>query len=481
MGAALADSMAGGGRGAWAALPYPPERLYLTLSVMLVAVAAAVAIVRRRFAQRLLAEIATTLGIFLLIIGSIVYTVAFRGLRPVELGVAWALSLPAIGWFVWRLNSIMTRPLAQLEALGDAIRRGEWAAVLGADGASASPGAAAQGNRSAAPGAAGGVEAALRDVAVLVGQTQHTSHSVLEAAGEVARIGASAADSADRVTAALARLTEASGGNAVAARRIGEAAGHLTTAAAQVRGAARETLEISGAVDGRAQAGVASATAATARVSAIVGATRDMEAALTQLRAAAGSAADVTAEIGGVARQTNLLALNAAIEAARAGEEGRGFTVVATEVRTLSRRATEALARVESLLRDIAARVDAVDRQLQSVRGAAEEGERVMQQAMGVFEDIAAHGQRTVALAQSVVAAVAVAESLVTELGAASALVIEVADRTAVETQHVGSTTVEQRTRTEHLRTTARALQGLAESLRGVVARFGREQGRLAG
>ncbi len=119
---------------------YDPARLYFTLAFMFVFVGAAVAFVRIRYPKRLIADIARTLGIFMLVIGTIVYTVAFRGLRPVEVIVAWVLSLGAIAWFVVKLNAIMSRPLTLLEDLASAVRRGDWAMLLRGDDGAAEPG-----------------------------------------------------------------------------------------------------------------------------------------------------------------------------------------------------------------------------------------------------------------------------------------------------------------------------------------------------
>ncbi len=445
--------------GEWAGVPYPPARLYTTIVVMLVAVTVAVLAVRLRVANRLLAEIARTLGIFLVAIGVIVYTVAFRGLRPWELALAWALSVPAIMWFVWRLNQIMMRPLEELERLGDAIQSHNWTSLLAASGP--------------AGVGSGQVHEALRDVAALIEETQVIAGSVLDASGRVAEIGGEAADGARRVTESLARLTSGADGNREAAERIEGAARRLTVAAEAVDSAARESLAISTTVEERAREGVVRAEEATTRVTEIAQLARDGVERVAVLREASARIGEITQVIGEIAAQTNLLALNAAIEAARAGEAGRGFAVVADEVRKLAKRSSQSLRRIEDLLMQMAERSDEAAERFQRMEGAVGEGERVMQQAMSVFRGIEMDARRTVDLARTVAAASGEQGELVEELGFASRQVTQVAAETVSATGEAAEATQRQRALTERLRETGRALEVAASTLGAVVARFG--------
>jgi methyl-accepting chemotaxis protein len=453
--------------GEWAGVPYPPERLYTTIIVMLVAVTVAVLAIRVRVANRLLAEIARTLGVFLVAIGIIVYTVAFRGLRPWELVLAWVLSVPAIVWFVWRLNQIMMRPLEELERLGDAIHSHNWAALLVGSGP--------------AEVGSGQVHEALRDVAALIEETRGTAGSVLAASGRVAEIGGEAADGARRVTESLARLTSGADGNLEAAERIERAARRLTDAAGAVDAAAHESLAISTTVEERAREGVAQAEQATSRVTDMAQLARDGVQRVAVLREASARIGEITQVIGEIAAQTNLLALNAAIEAARAGEAGRGFAVVAEEVRKLANRSAQSLRRIEELLTQMAERSDEAAERFQRMEGAVGEGERVMQQAMSVFRGIELDAQRTVQLARTVASASGEQGELVQELGLASRQVAQVASETVSATGEAADATQRQRALTERLRETARALAGAAETLGGVVSRFGSRESETAG
>lgn len=89
-----------------------------------------------------------------------------------------------------------------------------------------------------------------------------------------------------------------------------------------------------------------------------------------------------------ISDQTNLLALNAAIEAARAGENGRGFSVVAEEVRKLAEQSTQSSAQIEQIIGDIKLNVERAITSMTSEKEVVRSGTLVIEEAQRAFKKI---------------------------------------------------------------------------------------------
>ncbi|MED3497271.1 HAMP domain-containing methyl-accepting chemotaxis protein [Brevibacillus agri] len=176
--------------------------------------------------------------------------------------------------------------------------------------------------------------------------------------------------------------------------------------------------------------------------------------------------------ITGIASQTNLLALNAAIEAARAGEQGRGFAVVADEVRKLAEQSEESAREIARLIGEIQHETTQVVSVMLAGTEEAKKGAAAVQEAGKTFERIVVSAKDVAGQIQEVSAATEQMSASVQQVASAMDEMNRLSEEAAVHTQSVSAGAEEQLAAMQEIARSSNNLNELSHELQESISQF---------
>jgi methyl-accepting chemotaxis protein len=232
---------------------------------------------------------------------------------------------------------------------------------------------------------------ARENIGGLIRNIVRSSANALTSAKSLEGVAQSVAQSAEEQSSSAAELAAAVEQLSVSITHTADQTRHSETAAVETLALARQ--------------GMSAATAVSAEMRKIADETASAEALMAQLAANAQEIAGMAGSISELADQTNLLALNAAIEAARAGEAGRGFAVVADEVRKLAEKSTQFTAKIAQTVSSTSSGTASAAENAKQIAVQAKEASRLAAEAEGALEAIADSGRRSVEASSEIASA----------------------------------------------------------------------------
>ncbi|NUT73760.1 HAMP domain-containing protein [Pseudomonas sp. C1C7] len=251
------------------------------------------------------------------------------------------------------------------------------------------------------------------------------------------------ASAAEELSAVTEQTSAGVNSQKVETDQVATAMNEMTATVQEVARNAEEASEAAVAADQQAREGdkvVGEAIAQIERLALEVGLSTEAMGELKRESDKIGSVLDV---IKSVAQQTNLLALNAAIEAARAGEAGRGFAVVADEVRSLAQRTHKSTEEIEELIVSLQNGTQQVATIMDNSRNLTDSSVELTRRAGGSLESITRTVSAIQAMNQQIAAAAEQQSAVAEEINRSVLNVRDVSDQTSAASEETAASSVE--------------------------------------
>ena len=240
--------------------------------------------------------------------------------------------------------------------------------------------------------------------------------------------------------------------------RVAEAIGAMSASVNEVAQKAQRAAEAATEADKESQQGFQVVRATSQAIEELAGEVMQTSEALVNLKADSLNIGTVLDVIRGIAEQTNLLALNAAIEAARAGEQGRGFAVVADEVRSLASRTQQSTREIQTMI--------------ERLQNGANIAVEVMQSGLSKAQGSVQQAQRAGRSLESITAMVDTIRSMNVQIAAAARQQQQNAQHISSSVDNIRTIGSEATQGALHIAQASQDLSRLASAQQGEVTRF---------